>query len=214
MPSSDDLETSSSLLRQVGELNNNNAWMTFVQKYKPFIQGCCHAYRLERDALEEVTQVVLVHLVKKMRGFVYDPSGSFRGWLSKLVRRKMIDFFRNRQRRPGDRGSGDSKMEELLEKIPAQTIPNCWSQELDAATHPLQQLTQEIQARVQAQVNSRTWQAFWLCDIEGIPTREVAEQLGLSIAGVHMARQRVRRRLQREGKKVLEAEEPGESPPA
>jgi RNA polymerase sigma-70 factor (ECF subfamily) len=48
---------------------------------------------------------------------------------------------------------------------------------------------------VRAQVEERTWQAFWLTAIEEQPPTEVAARLGVSATAVRMARSRVLRRL-------------------
>ena len=40
-----------------------------------------------------------------------------------------------------------------------------------------------------------TWQAFWRTFIDGQPGKQVAEDLGLSVAAVYLARRRVLTRL-------------------
>lgn len=209
MNRADDLDTSSSLLRKVSGSKNEDAWRTFVCWYQPFIEDVCRSCRLDPDAAEEVTQRVLAHLVRKMKGFSYDPSGSFRGWLTTVVRRKVLDFVRELRQPPGDRASGDAEVQELLEQVAAPPWMDPASSCADEEAHPLLQEAKAVQARVQAQVRPLTWQAFWLLDIEELPSREVSERLGISIMKVHIYARRVRQRLRQEGEKRLRPEEPG-----
>jgi RNA polymerase sigma-70 factor (ECF subfamily) len=44
----------------------------------------------------------------------------------------------------------------------------------------------------------RTFQAFWLVAMEDKPAREVAQQLGMTLAAVHQAKYRVAQRLREE----------------
>ena len=48
---------------------------------------------------------------------------------------------------------------------------------------------------IQNDFQERTWQAFWLVVMEGQSAPDVARQLGITLAAVHQARQRVFHRL-------------------
>jgi RNA polymerase sigma-70 factor (ECF subfamily) len=56
---------------------------------------------------------------------------------------------------------------------------------------------------VQGEFHASTWQAFWQTYVEGLPTRDVAAHLGLSLEAVYVARSRVLSRLR---KKIAEVE--------
>ena len=43
-----------------------------------------------------------------------------------------------------------------------------------------------------------TWQAFWLTAVDGLKPKEAAEQVGLSVGAVYIARTRVTARLKEE----------------
>src|SRR5579875_3239459 len=80
------------------------AWSELVERYGPRIFGWCRQGGLQEADAEDVTQMVLVRLVERMRTFHYDPSKSFRGWLRTLTKHAWSDFVEARQR--GGRGSG------------------------------------------------------------------------------------------------------------
>ena len=56
-----------------------------------------------------------------------------------------------------------------------------------------------------------TWQAFWLSSIEGLPGRDVAEKLGLTVAAVYLAKGRVMTRLKDQVKLLVGEEESREN---
>src|SRR5438552_1018276 len=99
--------TSAALLRELEDPDHREAaWRTFLTRYQPLIyRWSCRTGLSHHDA-EEVTARVLSKLVTALRDFVYDPAGRFRGWLKRVVENEVRSFYRQRARRPGDRGSG------------------------------------------------------------------------------------------------------------
>src|SRR5262245_36789255 len=95
-----------------------SAWKEFVERYGPRIQAWCRHWNLQAADADDVTQMVLVRLAVKMRGFVYDPSRSFRGWLRTLTRHAWSDFVSDRQRVVS--GSGDSSILSALHSVEAR----------------------------------------------------------------------------------------------
>ena len=86
MDSSSGSHTSPSLLgRLQQEPADQQAWAEFVERYGRRIYGWCRQAQLQEADAEDVTQMVLVQLAKRMRSFAYDPSKSFRGWLRTLT---------------------------------------------------------------------------------------------------------------------------------
>ncbi len=54
---------------------------------------------------------------------------------------------------------------------------------------------QQAMAIVQREVETNTWQAFWLCVVDERSTEEVANALAMTPANVRQCRSRVLRRL-------------------
>ena len=96
MPDDEPLKTSLTLL---GRLRRNPkdqaAWSEFVARYGPRNLQWCRGWGLQESDAQDVTQDVLLRLNLLMARFVYDPSGSFRGWLKTLAhaefRREVMD---------------------------------------------------------------------------------------------------------------------------
>ena len=98
--------------------DNPSAWDEFVRRYGPQIRAWCRAWGLQEADAEDITQMVLVRLAVKLRGFVYDPGGSFRAWLKTLARHAWNDFVADRERAVA--GEGGSGMFQVLHSVEAR----------------------------------------------------------------------------------------------
>jgi RNA polymerase sigma-70 factor (ECF subfamily) len=171
------------------------AWQEFVDRYGPKIYGWCRKWRLQQADAEDVTQNVLVRLANRLRTFVYDPDQSFRGWLKTLTWHALSDYMSARQR-PGQ-GSGDPDVARELESIAArEDLVQQLAADFD------RELLEEAQARVQAQVGTRRWQAFCLTAYEGLSGAEVASRLDMKVVTVFTAKSKVLKLLQKEIRKL------------
>ena len=56
--------------------------------------------------------------------------------------------------------------------------------------------------QVRREVQQSTWQAFWKTAVEGRPGKQVADQLGMSLAAVYLAKSRVIARLKEKVQQV------------
>jgi RNA polymerase sigma-70 factor (ECF subfamily) len=194
----DDIETSLTLLRTLqADSRNDLAWGTFLDRYRPLIEDWCRRWGLNGVDTDEAIHDLVFKLFAKHSLRTFDPSRRFRVWLKTVVRNVVCDLKRQKVRRPGDQGRGGSddwlsQIEdpegELADAL-ARRIPENWEE------------AQRIRAAVQAKVAAKTWEAFALRALEGRPAKEVAAQLGMTVAGVHQARYSVGKLLQAEGKK-------------
>jgi RNA polymerase sigma-70 factor (ECF subfamily) len=175
--------------------NDEAAWMEFVGRYGRRIYDWARRWNLQDADAEDVAQMVLARLARRLRTFEYDRGGSFRGWLWTLTRHAWSDFLESR-RRP-DLGSGDSQVLAFLESAEAGD---------DLAARLAQQFDQEqfeaASARVRLRVAPSSWDAFRLTALEGRSGAEAAGQLGMQVTAVFKARSRVQKPLQDEVRKL------------
>jgi RNA polymerase sigma-70 factor (ECF subfamily) len=190
-------DTSAWLIVRVRDLQDDRAWGLFWQRYEPRIRAWAIACGLGRDEVEEITSIVSAKLVKEMPRFDYDARQSFRGWLRSVVRNAVHDFWRDKNRRPADVGVGGSDARQRLDEIEGPQSESL-VEELNSGLEERRQVEQQAVARVQTRVEARTWQAFWQTAVEGRKGSDVAHDLGLSVAAVHVARGRVARMLRDE----------------
>lgn len=186
-----DSPTSSSLLRQLPNFKNEEAWQRFVAKYVPFIDRTLTAAGLHSADVEEVRSRVLVCMTQAMRTFVYDPAKRFRGYLSRCIRNEMITYLRELSRRPGSVGSGNSWTREQIERGELPELFVELSLELDERVFNGLKLWQQIQTVVRERVSDTSWLAFERIFLNGEAPSYVAQDLGMSLPAVCMARKRV-----------------------
>jgi RNA polymerase sigma factor (sigma-70 family) len=191
VPDHSALQTSASLLVRLQDAADQAAWGEFVGRYGPLILGWCRHWRLQESDAQDVTQVVLVKLVEKMRTFSYDPSRSFRAYLKTLARYAWCDFV-EMCKRPGG-GSGDTQELMALHAVEAgDDLVQRLDKEFD------QEQLAHARIQVQQRVEAHTWEAFHLTAVEGLSGAEVAERLGLKVATVFKAKSKVQKMLQAE----------------
>lgn len=181
--------TRASLLVRLRDPQDEAAWRQFVDLYAPLVYGYARKQGLQDADAADLSQHILATLVGALGKLEYDPQrGAFRNWLFTVVRRKLSNWRASQNGRLN--GSGDSATHLLLAQVPAAS-------DAEALWEAQWQRTAFTWAceRVRTEVSSETWQAFWDTAVEGRAGKEVAAQLGMSVAAVYLARSRVLARL-------------------
>src|SRR4051812_37528518 len=93
------------------------AWSEFVRRYGARIHGWCRRWGLQEVDAQDVSQNVLLKLVRAMQAFRYDPSQRFRGWLKTVAHHAWQDLARGR--RPVVAG-GDPAADDPLQSLAAR----------------------------------------------------------------------------------------------
>src|SRR5262249_47419710 len=137
----------------------------------------------------DLSQDVLGAVAGAVSRLEYDPAkGAFRNWLFTVVRRKLSNWRAARGNRT--RGTGGSGMQKMLEPGPASgDLEAEWEAEWE------RRLVGGACDQVRKDTSSVTWQAFWRTAIDGRPGKQVAQELGLSVAAVYHARSRILARV-------------------
>jgi RNA polymerase sigma-70 factor (ECF subfamily) len=192
MSDDDPLKTSLSLLvRLRRDPKDQAAWSDFVARYGPRILQWCRGWGLQESDAQDVTQNVLLKLNGLMATFVYDSSGSFRGWLKTLTHHAWRDLAAE-HRRSGLEG-GDRHVVELLGSLQAG---NDLVEQLDAEFR--REVMDHAMDRVRQRVSARTWDAFRLTALEGLSGAAAAERLEMKITRGYGARSTVKQMIRDE----------------
>jgi len=119
MPEEKPRSTSATLLARLRDANDHAAWNAFHDRYAPRIRSWCLAKSLSKEDTDDLSQNVLVRVVKLIRGnWVYDPGQNFSGLLRTLWSRAFCDWLVERKRRL-DIGAGAGLGTEMLENLQA-----------------------------------------------------------------------------------------------
>ncbi len=185
--------TRHSLLVRIRDVKDAEAWAEFVRIYAPLVYNLARRQGLQDADAADLTQNVLRDVVAAAEGFVYEPGrGSFRSWLFTVARNRLRKFLHARRR---GQEAGDAH--DLLDQAPAPEETDEWEREYR------QRLLTWAAEKVRDGFRESTWLAFWLTSVEGRDTRDVAEELGLSVGAVYIARNRVLARIRETIRQVL-----------
>jgi RNA polymerase sigma-70 factor (ECF subfamily) len=181
--------TRASLLVRLRDPRDEQAWAQFVDLYAPLVYGYARKQGLQDADAADLSQEVLRAVAGAVGQLEYDPArGAFRNWLFTVVRRKLANWRASGANRV--RGSGDSETCRLLEQCPAPANgEGGWDGEWERRVFAW------ACEQVRRDVAPASWQAFWRTAVDGRPGKQVAADLGLSVAAVYLARSRILARL-------------------
>lgn len=187
--------TSATLLLRLRDLDDQEAWNEFVERYTPQVFQWCRENHLQDSDASDVTQEVLGKLVGCMRDFEYQPDkGSFRGWLRTVTRNAVRDLARRWERKI--LGSGDTRVNDFLHRIATPDKLELLAESIESQYE--HELLAEAESRVRLRVNDRTWQAYRLTAVRQVPAKEAAAQLQMPVSEVYVSKSRVLKHLREE----------------
>jgi RNA polymerase sigma factor (sigma-70 family) len=180
--------TRMSVLARVRE-GSEVGWQEFHDMYRALILLRGGDRGLRPAEKEDLVQDVLLAFFKQHDRFVYDRAkGRFRNYLRTIIDRCAFKIIRRRP--PAEReisvleADGVFLASDDNEKFNARW-DRAWEQLV------LQQALDEVRDLVKEQ----TYAAFRMYALDGIPPADIAEALGLSVASVYVAKNRVVERL-------------------
>jgi RNA polymerase sigma-70 factor (ECF subfamily) len=191
--------TSRSLLERV-KADDAAAWERLVALYAPLVFHWCRRWNLAEpdvaDILQEVFQAVFMHVADFRKERQAD---SFRGWLRRITRNKVLDHLRRVGREP--QGVGGSDAQTRLTQLPFPQSSEEGSEDDEPAERNLFHRALEL---IRQEFEDRTWQAFWRTAVDGQSPQDVAEALSMSAGAVRVAKCRVLHRLREELGEVID----------
>lgn len=183
-----DTPTRPSLLLRVRDARDEAAWSQFVGIYTPLIFGFCQGRGLNEADASDVAQEVLKAVALALPKFEYDPArSSFRNWLFTVVRSKLSNYLSAQARRPVPAGA--TTIQQFAEHTPDSTTEDAWRREYQS------HLVRWAADQIRREFKDATWNAFWRTAILGEDAEKVAEEIGVSINALYIARSRVTGRL-------------------
>ena len=199
-------ETRESLLVQVKDPSNRDAWGQFVEIYRPVIQRIAVARGMQDADAQDLTQQVLLAVASSIRR--WEKSGEatrFRHWLRRVARNAIINAV---SRRPPDQATGTSSVHDLLHEYPERgsSQPDSETDSLIALEYR-RELYLRAAAFVRTDVDADTWRAFEMTVIEGRNNAETAQELGKSIGTIYAGRSRVMKRLRAAVAEIQESQQ-------
>ena len=183
-----------SLLERLRSPDDSAAWEEFAKRYARVIRQWCWKWGLQEADAEDLIQEISLIVMMQVAEFQHRGLGSFRAWMKTIAWRCW--------RRAETKSRRQSQIT-LADSTPAWTSPDACDNllaEFDSLAH--QELFLASLEAVRKRVEPSTWQAFSMTALSEIPAGEVAEQLGMKVGAVYMARGRVQRYIGDELKRL------------
>ncbi len=188
--------TRPSLLVSIRDPRDGRAWSQFVAIYSPLVYRFARRRGLQPTDAADVTQDVIRAVARSIRGFDYDRKGSFRGWLMTVARSKLQNFFSKRNLE--SQAAGGDQAQRLLEQQPSPEDEDAFVEREHRRC-----LFDWAVAQIREDFQPATWRAFWQTSVEGKNTKQVADEMGMTVGAVYIARSRILARLK---EKIRETE--------
>ena len=210
----DSLLTRRTLLSRLRNLDDQESWRTFFNLYWRLLYNVARKAGLDDPGAQEIVQDTVIAVARQMPEFRYDPSrGTFRQWLLRITRRRVIDHLRRVYRQPLKAGIAPEALDEDAEHAAAVTGGNgdafeaMWNEEWEKSTFDA------ALAEVRASSNPQHFQVFDYCVLKDWPASKVAATLGLNAARVYLAKHRVAQAMKRAVRRINEERSRGISTP-
>lgn len=161
-----------------------SAWNEFVDVYSPLIYDYCRTRALQSSDAADVTQEVLLRFSKAIRSFEYDrEKGLFRDWLARIV----LNEIRRHTKKPAQLIMPSEEFDKDY-----GNLASSWNEQFQ------QHIFSKALERTKANFNDETWVMFELSWIQKLPSEQVAQNLGVGVERIYVARSRVLKRLRYE----------------
>lgn len=179
--------TTTALLNNLHEADNEAAWREFDERYRPILIGFSRRLGLPDADAVDVAQETMVQFIKEYREGKYDRErGRLRSWLLGIARFRVAGIYRKRATSRVSRG------ESAIVDMPREDeIEEAWDTErrmtiLRAALEQLKNTTK---------IADKTVRAFEMVALQQQPVAQVAVELEISENDVYLAKSRVAAKL-------------------
>jgi RNA polymerase sigma factor (sigma-70 family) len=199
----DSLLTRRTLLSRLRNLDDQESWRTFFDLYWRLLYNVARKSGLDDVGAQEIVQETVIAVARQMPEFRYDPTrGTFRQWLLRITRRRIIDHLRRVYRQPPRAEVAPESLDEderhaaAVTDQSASAIDAAWDEEWEKSTFDA------ALAQVRTAINPRHFQVFDYCVLKEWPASKVAATLGLNAAQVYLAKHRVAQAMKRAVRRI------------
>jgi RNA polymerase sigma-70 factor (ECF subfamily) len=193
------IPTRATLLEKLRDWENQTSWREFFDTYWRLIYSVARKAGLTEVEAQDVVQETLMAVAKHIPTFRYDPAlGSFKGWLLKMARWRIVDQLRKRgplNRHPKRSASRTAARTATVEAIPdpgGAVLDQLWDEEWQ--TNLLESAVQQVKRKL----DPRKYQIFDCYVNKGWDAAKVAKVFGITVEQVYVDKHRITRLIKDE----------------
>jgi RNA polymerase sigma-70 factor (ECF subfamily) len=198
------IPTRTSLLSRLKNWDDQESWKEFFDTYWRMLYSVAVKSGLTNAEAQDIVQEAIVAVAKKMPQFKYDPAiGSFKSWLMLIIRRKIIDLARKRQREL-PRHAASSPTTETARTATLERVPDPDAGQIDAIYEEewQQGMLEMAVERVKQKTDLKQFQIFHCYALKSWPVGEVARHFRVTSNQVYVTKHRVSALIKEEIKKL------------
>ncbi len=193
-------ETRASLIERLADLGNASSWQEFFETYWGLIYGVARKAGLSDADAEDVVQETMLSVATHMPTFRYDPAkGSFKAWLLKLTRWRIVDQLRKRRENWPPPPRDSSTRTDMVSRVPdpASLVPDVvWEEEWEA------NLLNAAFGKLRRKVDPGKLQIFDFYVNKDWPAEKVAARFQVPVEQVYLAKHRITEMLKTEVRRL------------
>jgi RNA polymerase sigma-70 factor (ECF subfamily) len=190
--------TSASLLERLRSAPDEAAWRRLDDLYRPLVRRWLLRDPTLGEDANDLVQDVMEVLVRELPGFRRQRTGSFRLWLRTVTAHRLAAHYRARKNRPRALGAAPEECPLAQLADPNRELSRRWDEEHDR--HVLRRLMELVEPMFEPS----TLAAFRRVAYDGVAPARAAEELGLSLNAVLLAKSHVLSRLRQEAEGLID----------
>ncbi|MBI2926921.1 MAG: sigma-70 family RNA polymerase sigma factor [Verrucomicrobia bacterium] len=197
------LPTRWSLLTRLKNWDDQDSWQEFFDTYWRLIYNVAIKAGLNDAEAQDVVQETVITVAKNLKEFKTDPArGSFKAWLLKTTRWRIINQFN--KRRPDQIARAHRPPDDARDTATVERIPDSGGGDWESAWNAewAEHLVGLALERLKRQVKPKHFQIYFLHAIKGQSVRDVAASLGVNVPQVYLVKHRLARQFRAELKRL------------
>ncbi|EDM27931.1 probable extracytoplasmic function alternative sigma factor [Lentisphaera araneosa HTCC2155] len=186
----DKYNTRQTLIAKIREQHNEQSWEEFTDLYKAYLYSIMIRMGVQESDRDDLVQKSLIEIWKSLPRFEYVPGqGKFRNWIYTVTKHQCLGHFRTNKRY-------QNKIQKASEQGALEGESESKSEDIEEAEWKKHIFTLAWE-RIEPDLSDSYRQVFMLFS-EGKNVEEISGELELQKNSVHVYRQRVLKRLNRE----------------
>jgi RNA polymerase sigma-70 factor (ECF subfamily) len=169
---------------------DEGAWQDLCELYRPLIAGWLRRQSVPEADIDDLVQEIFLAVVRGLPSFSHSGRrGAFRCWLRTIAYNHSCDYWRSPARRTA--ASGDDVAQSALGLLedPDSPLNRYWDEEHD------RYVLRCLFEAVELEFEPATVRAFQLVALDGVSGARAADEVGISLTAVYIAKSRVLGRL-------------------
>ena len=192
------METSASLLERLRTAPDEATWRRLDDLYRPLIRRWLLRDPTLGEETDDIVQDVMEVIVRELPGFQHRRTGSFRRWLRTVTGHRLAAHYRSRRSRPQALGAPPEECPLAQLADPNSELSRLWDEEHD------RYVLRRLMELIEPMFEPNTLAAFRRVAYDGVAPAQAAEELGLSLNAVLLAKSRVLSRLRQEAEGLID----------